>query len=267
MNNNRIYLAFNIWDFESAKAVIDAASEINQDVILQTSTGIFNVLPLSPFSAFVKDYSAFKGVNVMLNLDHCKDKELLFSAIDNGWDMVMADGSSLSIDENIKFTNCVTAYAHKNDVLVEAEVGQVKGIEDDVFVREDVIASKEEIELFLKSTTIDFIAVAFGNAHGEYNVKPNLHYELVEYTASLTDKPFVVHGASGLSDDVMLRLASINGVGKINISTDLKKAYKRGLEKAYSDCTQPIDASLAIHNAVMDVAISKMKLLNGGINK
>lgn len=266
-NLNNVCFAFNIWDFESAKAIIDAASIIKQDVILQTSTSVFSVLPLRVFSSFVKEYSEYKEVNALLNLDHCKDKKLLFSAIDNGWDMVMADGSSFSVEENIRFTNYVTDYAHGNNVLVEAEVGQVKGIEDNLNVREDEVASKEDIALFLDSTDIDYIAVAFGNAHGEYKVEPNLHYELVEYTTSITDKPFVVHGASGLSNDILIRLSSINGVGKINISTDLKMAYKRELEKSLSNWKQPIDASSTIYNAVMDVAISKMKLLDGGINK
>lgn len=266
-NNNICVFAFNIWDFESAKAVIDAAEKTKQDVFIQTSVGIFKSLPLRPFSEYVKSYSEYKGVKAFLNLDHCRNKEVLFSAIDNGWDMVMADGSALSVDENIEFTNSVIAYAHERNVLVEAEVGQVKGVEDDMEVREEYIASKEDIMHFLDSTDADYIAVAFGNAHGEYEAKPELHYELIDYTTSITDTPFVVHGASGLSDNVLRKLVSINGVGKINISTDLKNAYRKGLEKSLFNWTQPIDASQTIRNAIMDIAISKMKLLNGGNNK
>lgn len=261
------HFAFNIWDFESAKAVIDAASLVKQDVILQTSTGIFRQLPAKVFSDFVKDYSALKGIHTWLNIDHCKDKETLFSAVDNGWDMVMADGSSMPVDQNIAFTNEVAAYAHSHGVFVEAEVGQVKGIEDDVAVQQDEIASREEIEIFLTATDVDFIAVAFGNAHGEYTVEPKLHYELVQYTTSITDKPFVVHGGSGLSDEVLARLIGMKGVKKLNISTDLKTAYRRGIEKTGKNWTQPVDASKVIHDEIMAVAAAKMKLITSGGNK
>lgn len=257
------FFAFNIWDFESARAVIDGASVLQQDVILQTSTGIFKVLPLRAFSDFVHSYSNFKGINAWLNIDHCKEKDILFSAIDNGWDMVMADGSSLPIEQNIAFTKDVVLYAHSKDVLVEAEVGQVRGIEDDMIVQQDAVADRQEIKLFLDFVDVDFIAVAFGNAHGEYKVEPNLHYDLVEYTTSITDKPFVVHGGSGLSDEVLSKLIAIRGVNKLNISTDLKMAYKRGIEKAKENWKQPIDVSTNIHDEIMNVAISKMKLIPG----
>ena len=258
---NEHHFAFNVWDFESGKAVMDAAKSLNQDVILQTSSGIFKALPQKAFSSFVKDYSSHLGIHAWLNIDHCKERDVLFQAVDSGWDMVMADGSSMPVEENIAFVNDITAYAHARNVLVEAEVGQVKGIEDDVVVQQDAIASKEDIKHFLRSTDIDFIAVAFGNAHGEYKTPPNLHYDLVEYTISLSDKPFVVHGGSGLSDDVLLHLINIHGVGKLNISTDLKIAYRKGLQLAFESWTQPIDAVSIIHDEIVKVTVSKMKLL------
>ena len=270
MSNNRDFsfliksnqhFAFNIWDFDSARAVIDAAASIKQDVILQTSTGIFKVLPQKVFSSFVKEYATFKGINAWLNIDHCKEPETLKQAVDSGWDMIMCDGSSMPIDQNISFTNEIAEYAHKHDVLIEAEVGQVKGIEDDVVVQQDAIASKEEIVRFLKETKIDFIAVAFGNAHGEYKVEPNLHYDLVEYTCGLSNIPFVVHGGSGLSDEVLTRLINIKGVVKLNISTDLKSACRRGMTQAINTWSQPIKAHDLIHDEVMAVAVSKMKLI------
>lgn len=261
MLNDGQNFAFNIWDFESARAVIDAAASIHHDVILQTSTGIYKALPACLFSNFVKSYAAYQGIHAWLNLDHCKEKETIFHAVNSGWDMVMADGSSLPIQQNIDFTNEILAYAHIHDVLVEAEVGQVKGIEDDVIVQQNTIASREEIAEFLRKTDVDFIAVAFGNAHGEYKVEPNLHYDLVEYTTSMTDKPFVVHGGSGLPNDILTKLIRIPGVKKLNISTDLKMAYKRGIEKANRSWSQPINASKIIHDEIMSESVSKMKLL------
>jgi fructose/tagatose bisphosphate aldolase len=134
-------------------------------------------------------------------------------------------------------------------------------------VRQAKIASKKSIELFLSSTNVDFIAVAFGNAHGEYNVEPDLHYDLVEYTTTITDKPFVVHGGSGLSDEVLLKLINIKGVKKINISTDLKMAYKRGIELGCTNWIQPINASHVIHDEIEKVAVAKMTLISGGFGR
>ncbi len=261
---NQQHFAFNIWDFESAKAVMDGAAFLKQDVILQTSAGIFRKLPARIFSDFVKKYSEFRGIQAWLNLDHCREKEMLFSAVDNGWDMIMADGSSMPLDQNIAFANEVTVYAHSHGVLVEAEVGQVRGIEDEVMVQQEGIASRDAIEKFLISTNVDFIAVAFGNAHGDYKVAPNLRYDLVEYTTSIIDKPFVVHGGSGLSDQVLTRLLEMKGVKKLNISTDLKRAYKKGMEKSVHNWTQPVKVSEIIHDEIMTVAISKMKLITFG---
>lgn len=256
------HFAFNIWDFESARAVIDAAASVRQDVILQTSTGVYKKLPADSFAKFVKNYASYKGISVWLNLDHCKEKNILFSAIDSGWDMVMADGSSFPVEGNIAFVNEVSDYAHEQGVLVEAEVGQVKGTEDDIVVQQYSIASKDDIKYFLASTDLDFIAVAFGNAHGEYRVEPDFHYDLVEYTTSITCKPFVVHGGSGMSDKVLSRLISIRGVRKLNISTDLKLAYKRGLESALGFWTQPIVASDVIRHEMMKAVVSKMSLIS-----
>ena len=264
---NQQYFAFNIWDFESARAVMDAAAFIKQDVILQTSAGIFRKLPARIFSDFVKKYSEFKEIHAWLNIDHCREKEMLFAAVDNGWDMIMADGSSMTVDQNIAFTNEVIAYAHSHGVLVEAEVGQVKGIEDNIIVQQDGIASRDAVAKFLASTDADFIAVAFGNAHGEYETEPNLRYDLVEYTTSITDKPFVVHGGSGLSDQILMKLLEIKGVKKLNISTDLKTAYKKGIEKSVHNWIQPVNASEIIHDEIMAVAISKMKLITSGGNE
>ncbi len=262
IREKEVRFAFNIWSLESALAVIDAASELNQSVILQTSVGVYKRVPHRIFAKMIKQYAEYKSVDVWLNLDHCKDENILMSAIDNGWDMVMADGSSLSIDENITFTNRIVEYAHRKGVCVEGEVGQVKGIEEDVICREESVASKEEIKLFLESVNIDLIAVAFGNAHGDYKVKPDLKYDLVEYTTSLSNVPFVVHGASGLSNQILKELISIDGVKKINISTDLKKAYKKGVELALDGWKQPVDASNIINNEIKKVAFEKMSIIN-----
>ena len=262
-----IHFAFNIWDLESAKAVIDGAYEMKQDVILQTSVGIYKSIAPKAFIKFVKEYAKEKKINVWVNLDHCKDIELTKDAIDNGWDMVMFDASSLPLHENIKYTNEIIKYAHDRNCLVEAEVGQVKGIEEDIEVTNEAIASKDEIKQFLDSCDVDMIAVAFGNAHGNYVAPPVLHYDLVEYTTSISNKPFVVHGGSGLSEDVLKRLIRIDGVKKINISTEVKHAYRQGIINAKEnglfeeETFQAQNVCNKIHDYISSLVKSKLELL------
>lgn len=259
------HFAFNIWDFNSARTVIDCAAKLHQDVILQTSVGVYKELPSSIFSAFVHSYAKRQRISAWLNIDHCRDINLCKSAVDSGWDMVMIDMSAKSLDENIELTNEITEYAHKFGCLVEAEVGQVKGIEDDISVRDSFVASKRDIQYFVEHTNIDFIAVAFGNAHGEYKTPPILDYELVEFTIQNFGIPFVVHGGSGMTDEIILHLINLN-VKKINISTELKLAYRRGIIEAEEQKLMGIDGfqSMAVEKVIQDsiyrTAKSKMVL-------
>lgn len=271
MKNNifgNTHFAFNVWDFNSAKFLLETASDIKRDLIIQTSSGIFEKLPARQFRDFIKSYADELGINVWLNLDHCKDEDLLTEAIGSGWDMVMVDGSHLPIDENIDFTNRIAEKAHMKDVLVEAEVGQVMGVEDDLVVDKAVLASRDDIKLFLEKTEIDFIAVAFGNAHGEYKAPPELDYDLVEYTTALSCVPFVVHGGSGLSADVLKRLISIEGVKKINISTEVKQAYREGIINAVRDGAfekngfQPVNVEKYLKKEFNKLVSEKYKLID-----
>lgn len=227
--------AFNIWDINSARAVIDAAADMDKDVILQISAGIYEKITPMQLREFVTSYTEDLTINAILHLDHCGNEKMIMDAIHNGWDMVMIDASAKEIDENISVTNRIAQYAHERGVLVEAEIGQVRGVEDNISVENDKVADRKDITKFLKHTDIDYIAVAFGNAHGLYKGTPRLHYELIEYTGTVSSKPFVVHGGSGLDNNTLKELLSFENVKKINISTDVKLAYKQGIQNAIKD--------------------------------
>lgn len=260
------HFAFNIWDFNSARTVIDCAARLHRDVILQTSAGVYKELPASIFSEFVHSYSKGQNISAWLNIDHCRDINLCKHAVDSGWDMVMMDMSAKPLDENIELTNEITEYAHKFGCLVEAEIGQVRGIEDDIRVRDSFVASKKDIQYFVEHTNIDFLAAAFGNAHGEYKTPPILDYDIVEYTTQNFGIPFVVHGGSGMSDEMILHLINLN-VKKINISTELKLAYRRGIVEAEKrkltsiDGFQPAAVEKVIQDSIYRTVKSKMVLL------
>ena len=264
-NETKLF-AFNILDINSARAVMDAAAEMKKNVILQTSASIYKEVLPKRLREFVTGYQQDIGIKAWLHLDHCKTTDIIYDAIENGWDSVMIDASAKAIDENIRITNEITEYAHSRNVPVEAEIGQVKGIEDDIVVRSVAVASIEDIDRFIQETNVDLIAVAFGNAHGEYKSPPELRYDLVEYTTSRTDIPFVVHGASGLSNEVIKKLLAIKGVLKINVSTEVKLAYLEGIKRAQAkglmetEGFQAIKVQNIINQAIKELAISKLKL-------
>ena len=268
-----ICFAFNIWSIDAAQAILEAAGECRQDVILQTSSNIYAQIAKKQLREFVSSYSEELDIHAWLNLDHCKDETMVRDAIDHGWDSVMLDLSMKPLQENIQAVNRIVSYAHDriDPVCVEAEVGQVKGIEDDLQVRNGAIASTKEIDTFLASAKPDAIAVAFGNAHGIYQCKPELHYDLVEYTTQHYALPFVVHGASGLSEKALCRLVQIPGVRKINISTDVKQAFRTGLTKAEQrglfteNGGQPIDVFKLVQQEIKEMACRKMRILDQGV--
>lgn len=270
-----VHFAFNIWDFTSAQAVMDAARNMGQDVILQTSANIYMSLPQSELRQFVSSYAERLGINVWLNLDHCQDEEMVRDAINNGWDSVMLDMSAKSLAENIEAVNSLQAYAKKLEQkpYIEAEVGILQGTEEDISSIEGLIASRADIDTFSEQAEFDSLAVAFGNAHGTYKAPPNLHYDLVEYAIGKSRRPFVVHGASGLSEEEIVRFINIMGVRKINISTDLKLAALQGYREAENKGWlnekgfQPIRVHQCVSEAVRCKAEEKMSMVKGACQK
>lgn len=266
-----VHFAFNIWDFSSARAVMEAAGELGQDVILQTSTNIYMSLPQSELRQFVSSYAERLGINAWLNLDHCRDERLVRDAIDKGWDSVMLDMSEKSLAENIEAVNSLQTYVEglEQKPYIEAEVGVLQGTEEDISSIEGLIASREDIDKFAEKAKFDALAVAFGNAHGTYKFPPNLHYDLVEYAIERSQKPFVVHGASGLRDEEIGKLVGIKGVRKVNISTELKLAalqgYKNAEDKGWLRVAgfQPARVQQAVYDSVISKAEEKMSMLKG----
>lgn len=266
----RKYFAFNIWDIESAKAIIDASAILERPVLLQTSAKVFAGLDHELFLTHVRGYAARQGVEVFIHLDHCRDKELLLQAIESGWDSVMVDASALPLEDNIKLTNEMTTIAHSKNIRVEAEVGHIKKTDDYMDEKTIAVADMDDIKEFLHHTDVDLFAAAIGTAHGLYKGTPVIHHEMIDQIAELTDIPFVIHGGTGLTDDEFRRLLQHDNVRKINISTEVKQAYRIGILRS-------IDAGLIkaetgagfeaakvekmIYEEIKAMALHKMSLL------
>lgn len=266
-SNSQQYFAFNVWSIESAKAVMDAAVQTSCAIILQTSMKAFERLDKEAFREYVKNYGRKKNVKAYLHLDHCKKIELIYEAVKCGWDSVMIDASEKSLGENIRITNEVIDIAKPERILVEAEIGQICGQEDEIFSIEKSIARTEDIKEFVKNTDIDMLAASVGTVHGLYKGNPDIHYDRIEQIAGITDIPFVIHGGTGLTDEVLLKLLSYKNVKKINISTDVKLAYRRGIEESFqngameSDGFDPLRVGKFIHDSIQDMAAGKLSLL------
>ena len=219
--------AFNVHCFEMLPAMVRAAEELGVPVILQTSLGTARYIGFEPLIAAVKAIAEKSAVSVALHMDHCKDIDALKEAIDKGYSSVMYDGSSLSLEENIKNTTEVVAYAHERNVSVEGEVGSIGGAEEGVVVaKDDAMYTKPEDALyFAENTGVDALAVSIGTTHGQYKSKAKINYELLaELKAKLGDTGLVLHGGTGVSDEDMRRCVR-EGMKKINVGTELNKSY------------------------------------------
>jgi len=256
------YFAFNIWSIESAKAVLDGCAKYRRNALLQTSMKAYEQIDKKELRSFVNDYASSKGIKGYLHLDHCKDIDKIEEAVDYGWDSVMIDGSNLGIEQNIEITQkAIWAVKHR-DVLIEAEIGQITGTNG--------VASFEDISFFLENVTPDLLAVAIGTAHGLYKGTPVLNYELLKKVIEITDIPIVIHGGTGLSDSEFLKLLSYEQVKKINISTDVKLAYRDAMVESYENQLfhregfDPIEITRQVHQKIMDMVEHKQRLLLGG---
>ena len=253
---------FNMLNLEMARGIIEAAEQERSPLIL----GVAEVhLPLIPFdyaALIMKDIAKKASVPVCLHFDHGVDYDKIKAAVDAGFSSVMYDGSALPYEENIKGSLAVVKMAHAKGVSVEAELGHVGGGEggsDDGV--EEMYTKVEQVTDFIEKTDIDALAVAIGTAHGKYKTKPVLDIGRLAEIYKVSNKPLVLHGGSGLSDDDF-RNTIANGIRKINICTEMCVAAREAYLASANHEIMFADAK----NAVKDVVIGKMRLF-GSSNK
>lgn len=258
--------AFNINNMEFVQAILDAAAKENSPVILQTSSSAIKYARIPYLRKMVEAGLEEHDVPVALHLDHGPDFATCKLCVDNGYTSVMFDGSKYDFEENVRQTKEVVDYAHAHGVVVEAELGKLAGIEDEVNVKdEDAMFTdpKEALE-FVERTGCDSLAIAIGTSHGAYKFKgeAKLRFDILEKVKELMpDVPIVLHGAStvipeyvemcnqyganmpgakGVPDE-MLHEASKRGVSKINVDTDLRLAMTAGIRKTFVDSPEVFD--------------------------
>lgn len=234
--------AFNCNNMEIVQAIVEAAIEENSPVIIQASQGAIKYAGLDYIVALVKTAADSADIPICLHLDHGTDFNQVKDCIDRGFSSVMYDGSKHPLEENIRITNEVLALARAKNVSVEGELGKIGGTEDDVHVDEkDAMYTKpEEAKYYVDKTGVDALAIAIGTAHGQYKGEPKLRYDILEEIGKLIDTPIVLHGSSGVPDE-SIRKAIERGVRKINIDTNIREAFVKGVHQAIEANPEEID--------------------------
>lgn len=234
--------AFNVNNMEILQAVIAAAEEERSPVIIQTSEGAIKYAGIDYLKAMVHLAANKATVPVALHLDHGTTYETIIQCIANGYTSVMIDGSHHPLDENIAATNEIIKIAHAAGISVEAELGRLGGIEDNISVDEKDarLTHPDEAVKFVKETGVDYLAIAIGTAHGKYKGEPKLDLERLETIKKLLNMPIVLHGASGVPEDA-IKKAVARGINKINIDTDVRVAFTDGVKAVFASKPEEFD--------------------------
>jgi len=262
--------AFNINNMEILQAIIEAAEEMQSPVIVQASQGGLKYAGIDYIAGMVQVAAAKAKVPIALNIDHGTDFNQVVRCIRNGFTAVMIDGSKLPFEENIAITKKVVDVAHPNNISVEAELGKIGGVEDDVAVadHEAMFTDPDEAVEFVERSGCDALAVAVGTAHGVYKGEPKLDFDRLMTISSRLPIPLVLHGASGVPDEA-IRKAVACGVAKINIDTDLRVAFSQAVKDVVQNHPDEIDPRKLLgpaKEAVKQVVKAKM-LLFGSAGK
>ena len=248
--------AFNVNNMEIIQGITEAAMEERAPLILQVSAGARKYAKHAYLMKLVEAALEDTGLPIALHLDHGADFETCKSCIDGGFTSVMIDGSSKAFDENIELTKRVVEYAHEKGVVVEGELGQLAGVEDDVQVESHSYTDPSQVQEFVEKTGVDSLAIAIGTSHGAYKFKPGqkpqLRFDILkEISERLPGFPIVLHGASSVIPELvekinkyggampdaigipeeMLREAARSAVCKINIDSDLRLALTAAIRE------------------------------------
>lgn len=224
--------SFSVANMEMVLGVIKAAEEMNAPIILQIAEVRLNHSPLELIGPLMVAAAENAKIPVAVHLDHGKTLECIELALDLGFTSVMFDGSHLPIEENMKITKKVIEMAKDYDASVEAEIGCVGGSEDG---SEDIAmhcTSPDEAKLFAETTGVDALAIAIGNAHGNYKETPHLRFDILEKVRDMVDIPLVLHGGTGILPEEFIQCYK-SGIRKINIATATFDSVESSVRKAY----------------------------------
>ena len=287
--------AFNVNNMEIIQGIVDAAAEENSPVILQVSSSAIKYARIGYLRKMIEAALEEHDIPIVLHLDHGPDFETCKMCVDNGFTSVMFDGSKYDFEENVRLTKQVVDYAHEHGVVVEAELGKLAGVEDDVNVSEEdsMYTDPMQAKEFVERTGCDSLAIAIGTSHGAYKFKgePRLRFDILAKVKELIpNTPIVLHGAStvipelvemcnkyggnipgakGVPDEI-LHEASKSGVSKINVDTDLRLAMTAQIRKVFAEDPSVFDPRKYLgeaRNQIEETVAHKIRDVFGSSNK
>ena len=287
--------AFNVNNMEIIQGIMEAALQEKSPLILQVSAGARRYARPVYLVKLVEAAMLDTGLDVVLHLDHGEDFDICKACVDDGFSSVMIDASKLPFEENIAQTKRVVEYAHAKGVVVEAELGTLAGVEDNVSVAEKdaLFTDPDQASEFIERTGIDSLAIAIGTSHGAYKFKgePKLDFDrLKKITELVPGFPIVLHGASSVPKELvdkcnryggdipgargvpeeMLAKAATMGVAKINIDTDLRLSMTAAIRQVQAEQPAVFDPRVYLkpaREAIKDIVAHKMKNVLHSSNK
>lgn len=249
--------AFNVDNLESVLGVLHAAENTNRPVIIQTIPRTLRYGGIPVYSAMVR--ALYKGnPDISIHLDHGGDVGICKACIDAGYTSVMIDGSALDFDGNVGLTKQVVDVAHPLGISVEGELGTIGGKEETQ--SEIKYTEVSEAEEYVLRTGVDSLAIGVGTAHGVYKGVPRIAVDRIEEIAAKINTPLVLHGASGLSDEVIIACIKA-GISKINFATQLRQAFTQGLKEGIAENPEAFDPKVYLPKAIQRVREAAEKII------
>lgn len=228
--------AFNIHNAETIQAIVEVCSEMQSPVILAGTPGTFKHIAFEEIYALCSAYSRSFKIPLAIHLDHHETLADIRRKVNAGVRSAMIDGSHFPFAENVKLVKSVVDFCHLNDCSIEAELGRLGGVEDDMDVDEEsaFLTDPQEARRFVEQTGVDSLAVAIGTAHGLYTKKPKIDFQRLGEIREVVSVPLVLHGASDVPDEYVRRTIAL-GVCKVNVATELKIAFSNAVKAWFAD--------------------------------
>jgi tagatose 1,6-diphosphate aldolase GatY/KbaY len=262
--------AFNIHNAETIQAILEVCYEMRSPVILAGTPGTYKHIAFEEIFALCEAYSTSFDMPLALHLDHHETLDDIRKKVNAGVRSAMIDGSHFPFNDNVKLVKSVVDFCHRHDCSVEAELGRLGGVEDDMDVDEEsaFLTDPQEARRFVEETGVDSLAVAIGTAHGLYTKRPKIDFARLEKIRAVVDVPLVLHGASDVPDEFVRRAIEL-GVCKVNVATELKIAFAAAVKKWFADNPEGNDPRYYMRvgmEAMKDVVRNKINVC-GSANK
>ncbi|MCH8821432.1 class II fructose-bisphosphate aldolase [Patescibacteria group bacterium] len=234
--------AFNVDNLEIFKAVVAGALAKKSPVMMEFSDGEVKFLELNNIVDLVKNAEEEYGINILLNLDHSPDQAKVEEAIEAGFELIHYDGSKTPYEENVEICKAIIPKAHEKGLTVEGEIDHIAGssnVHKEQITFDEIkegFTKPEKAKEFVTETGVDIFAAFFGNVHGVYPVQPSIDIDLLKKIREAFPDTFLsMHGGSGISDSEVRQAIEIGKIVKINVNTEMRKAFREGLEKALKE--------------------------------